>query len=352
VELYARDEYGDRNNFRFAFFDDEFNHEGELIDRYRRIRLRNGGTDRLSAFIRDELSQVLFRQAGHSTTQTHRPAAVFLNGEYYGVAWLKSPRTPNHLVRVLGGGVTDNFEFVEGGDRRLQPGWWQGEPRGVTDISELFELARSGFTGTEGEARFQEFSRRVDVDDLIRYYAMQVYINNLDWPNHNMELWRYFPTEEEKNDPNLHPYLRDGRWRVFAHDIEAAWGIWDGDGYRNQEDTLHHILTGTGDRWNSSGSSAFLHAFVDREDTREQLANVFIELIEGVFSAENVIRTLDGLVAQIENEHSYALRMDAINPGSIWWPTTHSTADHRDGIRRFAEDRPAAVREMVRRHLR
>jgi hypothetical protein len=350
LDIIARDAYGDRNNFRFAFFDDEYSHvTGEIIDRYRRVRLRNGGSDRYAGFIRDELSQALFRQAGLSTTQTHRPAAVFLNGEYYGAAWLKTPRTENHLARLFGG-ESERFEIITGGDRR-RDSWWSGSDHAVRDFQEVHRLVINGLTGTAGDTRFEELKNRIDLEEWIRYYAMQIYINNLDWPNHNMELWRYFPTEEEKNDPNLHPFLQDGRWRVFVHDVEASWAIWDDYDRRSQEDTMLHILTGTGDRWNSSQSSAFLHAFVDREETRHMLAKTFAELIEDVFSPENVIRTLDRLIAQIEHEHSYAILTDAINPGDEWWPSTYSVNASRDAIRRFAEDRPHAIIASVYTHL-
>jgi hypothetical protein len=349
MELYAREEYGDRNNFRFSFFDNEIDFNGNIVDRYRRIRLRNGGSDRQAGFIRDELSQTLFRQAGHTTTQAHRPAAVFLNGDYYGVAWLKSPRTENHLARMFGGN-SDQFDMVEGGDRR-DHSWWSGTHRAAGDFNAVHRLARSGFTGDNGESNFQEFSRRVCVDSLIRYYAMQIYINNLDWPNHNFELWRYFPTQEEMDDETLHPYLRDGKWRVFTHDLESAWAIWDNYDQTVLDDTMHDILTGTGNRWNSSQSSAFLHGFISRDDTRAHLANAFIDLIEGAFAPQNVIDTLNWLEAQIINEHTYALQMDYINPGEFWWPTTYTTTDSRDAIRRFAVDRPQVMLRSIEHNL-
>jgi hypothetical protein len=180
---------------------------------------------------------------------------------------------------------------------------------------------------------------------------MQIYINNLDWPNHNIELWRYFPTAEEQKDPTLHPYLRDGRWRVFVHDVEASWAIWDGNDRRANEDTLHHILTGTGDRWNSGGSSAILHGLVSRDETRAQLANTFIDLIEGAFAPDNVICTLDGLIAQIENEHHFALHSNSIDPRNMWWPSPEGTASDRERIRRFALIRPEVMLHSVRQNL-
>jgi hypothetical protein len=340
-----------RNNFRFPFFDDEFTHAGQLLDRYRRVRLRNGGSDRYAGFIRDELSQALFRQAGHAITQNHRSAAVFLNGKYYGAAWLKTPRTENHLSRLFGG-ESERFEIIAGGDR-LRDSWWSGNPRATDDFHQVHRMAVEGFTGPAGESRFVEFGRRICVDELIRYYAMQIYINNLDWPNHNIEMWRYFPTEDEKNDPQLHPYLRDGRWRVFSHDLEAAWAIWDNYDHRAQDDTLRDILTGENSaRWNSSHSSAFLHAFVSRDDTREKLANTFVDLTEGAFAPANVIHTLDGLIARIENELNHSLRArTTIGIHELWWPTIESMGQSRDAIRRFAEDRPFYILHSAQAHL-
>ncbi|MCL2223466.1 MAG: CotH kinase family protein [Defluviitaleaceae bacterium] len=347
IELFARASYGDRSDFPFAFFPDEFSADGRLIDSYRRVRLRNGGTDRLAGFIRDELSQSLFRQAGHTTTQTHRPAAIFLNGEYYGVAWLKTPRTTNHLSQIFGGDE-NNFEIVAGGDRRFISSWWTGEDRSTADLYEISELVRYGLAGENGDSILEEFRRRIDVDALIRYYAMQIFINNYDWPNHNIEMWRYFPTEEEQADQTLHPYLRDGRWRVFTHDLEAGWAIWDDYGRMQNEDTLRDILTGENHhRWNSNYSSAFLYAFVSHAETRTQLANAFEELIDGAFSPQNIITTLDALIAQIENEHNYAMLSGIFNPQNEWWPSPESMAYSRDAIRRFAHARPYVIQNSI-----
>jgi len=352
LELFARNSYGDSRIFDFPFFDNEFDYAGNLITEYRRIRLRNGGSDRYAGFIRDELAQELFRQAGFPTTQTHRPAAVFLNGEYYGVAWLKSPRTYDHLVRLHGGGDVERFAIIGGGDTRFIPSWWVGEAHATADMREIHELARAGFVGESGEARFEEFSHRICIDELILYYALQVYINNSDWPNHNIELWRYFPTEEEKNDESLHPFLRDGRWRVFAHDIEAGLAIWDNEANSAREDTLMDIINGTGNRWNSGNGSAIAHAFVEFPYTRQRLAETFEWLIEGVMAPENIIRTLDELEERFRPEHEFAMRMDVIIPDSPWWPSPEGVAESRDGIRRFAELRPYYIMRSVETNLR
>jgi hypothetical protein len=346
IELYARDLQGEWEFFDYPFFR-ENSADGNIINRYRRIRLRNGGSDRDTGFIRDELSQSLFRMAGHPDTQTHTPAAVFLNNEYYGAAWLKSPRTENHLRRKYGG-ETDNFEMIEGGDNRLTPQWWGGEQRAVDDINDVFALARLGFTGTAGQTRFEEFCRRVDLDSLVRYYAMQIYLNNLDWPNHNIEMWRYFPTADELADGSLHPSLADGRWRFFSHDLEAGWNIHD----RNMvnQDALRGILTGN-HGWNGNNSSTFLYFLLERDDMKAKFANTFVDLIEGAFSPENVISVLDGLISRVNNEQNFAVRANKFSPHVEGWPTQSSFRDSRNDIRSFANGRPEVIYRSVETNL-
>ncbi|MCL2049655.1 MAG: CotH kinase family protein, partial [Defluviitaleaceae bacterium] len=344
LELYAREEYGDRNNMPFAFFDNEFTADGRLVDRYRRVRLRNGGGgDRAIGFIRDELSQALFRQAGYPLTQSHAPAAVFINGEYYGVAWLKSPRSGNHLARIFGGD-SDSYDTVAGGDMRFINSVWDGEPRAASDMHEVSQLAMDGFTGEGGEERFEEFKSRICLDSLILYYAMQIYINNIDWPNRNIEFWRYYPTEEEENNLALHEFVRDGKWRVLTQDIDFGW---NNRGMANQ-DNMRDILRGTGSHTNSS---AFLYAMVDHPETRARLANTFVDLMEYAFAPQNAISVLDSLISKIENEHHYALRMNLINPTNTSSPSVNSTARNRQSIRNFANERPETIYICIQRNL-
>jgi hypothetical protein len=262
---------------------------------------------------------------------------VFINGEYYGVRWLKSPRTENHLARRYGGSSED-YAIVEGGDQRLRPEWWFGEQYAVDDLREVFALARGGLTD---DARFAEFCARIDLDSLVRYYSMQLYLNNQDWPNHNIEMYRYFG-----DDPSI-----CSKWRFFSHDLEAGWAVWDSRDSMVREDTLRNVLTGGRiSQYNATQSSTFLYYLLQREDMQAKFANTFVDLMEDVFSPENIIETLDTLIARIRNEHEYSLRTN-FHPDTPWWPTIESNNDSREAIRRYARLRPQNIYASVRQNL-
>jgi len=342
LELYARDEQGSWSPFVFPFFNENTMMDGNIMQRHRRVRLRNGGSERHSGFIRDELTQELLHQAGMPNTQRHAPAAVFLNGEYYGVAWLKSPRTENHMMRRYGG-ITANHRILEGSENGYGNNNWEGEPDAIADWRDnVFNYARNGLTS---DTRWETFQSRVDIYNMMVYYALQVYAQNLDWPNHNMEMWRYMPSTDERNDPTLHPHLRDGKWRWTPHDVEATW--WSGDNSATQN-SIHHYLRGGGPQW--QGTSALLNAVLARPEMRGRFANTFIDLIEGACAPANVNATLDRLIAQFGNEHSYALRAGTIiysnyyNGGGAPWVVSESSAQQsQQRIRNYAAARPNAM---------
>ena len=88
-KLIARTMYtGDKGKFSYPFFSDATDENGAILTKIDRIVLRNGANDREFAGVRDELSMSLAKQSGYLDAQSTAPAAVFLNGKYYGFAWL------------------------------------------------------------------------------------------------------------------------------------------------------------------------------------------------------------------------------------------------------------------------
>ncbi|MCL1832024.1 MAG: CotH kinase family protein [Oscillospiraceae bacterium] len=340
LELYARNSYSGTNVFNFAFFGEREVRElsDAPITKYRRIRLRNGGNDRDFATVRDELSATLFRQAGFPDTQSHTPCAIFLNGEYYGFSWLKSPRTPDHWQRRYGG-KADRFELIEGGEgeQRENPEDWGGEPRAVEDWCDIVTtLVRKGLTD---KTRWTEFCKRVDVDNAILYYALQIYINNNDWPGGNIEMWRYFPKEGETD---LHPYLADGRWRFIAYDIEFAWNLYGRD--MVSHNNIHSVLTGDGQM---GGKSEILEALLERKDMRKRFADTLVQLMEGAFAPDNVIQVLEELTQLNQAEVDMSIYANLYAPDNEHWPTRWSMADSQRDIRTFALQRPKYVQQFI-----
>ncbi len=319
--LIARNMYSDGNGkFKYAFFSGATDAYGNLLTRYDRITLRNNANDREFASIRDEVSMTLSSQAGFPDTQNVRPAAVFLNSEYYGFSWLHEAYSNDYLANNYGGNK-DNFRIVGAKEKEVEG----DDEQCVNDWNYLLEVAQRGLTNLNN---FNEFKELVDIDNLIMYYAIQIYIDNKDWPGNNFKAWRYYPSEGEAVTSE---YL-DGKWRFLLFDAEYAWGLY-GNGYR--DNTLSNVLTGN----HMQGDSILLKAVLERTDMQEKFANTICDLIGGSFSYENALEVIDNLIDISDTECMYALE----NGYTSTWANKGTFEDSRQQIREFAEKRPTIM---------
>lgn len=328
-KLIARRIYSpDNGTFHFGFFDEATDSNGELITEFDRIVLRNGANDREFAGIRDEITQELARQAGFLDVQATTPAAVFLNGEYYGFSWLHENFCKGYL-QINYGGNKDNFQIIGKTESDAE-----GDTEQATaDFNHVVELAENGLTDN---AKFEEFCKLVDLDNLMLYYAMRVYIDDRDWPGNNYKAWRYYPSEDEEVTGK---YL-DGKWRFLFYDAEFSWGLYS-DGYKNA--TISKLLNGT----HPSGKSVILEALLQRDDTKKMFTNTLCDLISGAFNTENVLSVIEEKIAESDAEGMYALS----NGLTSDWANAETFANSRNEIRDFAKNRPKVIFRDLRKVL-
>lgn len=165
--------------------------------------------------------------------------------------------------------------------------------KSVEDYKYVCELAKGGLAEDD---KFEEFCSLVDIDNLMLYYAVQIYINNEDWPGNNFKAWRYYPSESEKITS---PYL-DGKWRFLFFDAEFGMGLY-GNGYT--EPTLTYLLNGK----HMQGKSVFLDSLLEREDMKEKLADTLCDLMYGELSYEKAVKVIEEKIALCDTECMYAL---------------------------------------------
>ncbi len=325
--LIARKEYDPENGkFKYAFFDDAVDNEGNPVLEYDRLTLRNGANDREFAGVRDELSQQLAQDYGFPCIQNTTPCAVFLNGEYYGYSWLHENFNNDYLATQFGGnkdqyGIIENIEIPE-----------PDEEETVETIEPALEdyLAMTEYYDKDltNDRIFEEFCQLVDVENLMQYYCMQIFISNKDWPGNNFKAFRYYPAEGEE----ITSEFMDGRWRFLFFDAEYGWGLY-GEGHKLR--TLSDLLSGR----HMSGESKALQALLARKDMQELYANTMCDLTAYAFSSDHILEVLDDLIEISDPEQMYALELGVTSE----WANKWSFEDSRNQIRDFAKNRYSYV---------
>ncbi|MCL2814797.1 MAG: CotH kinase family protein [Oscillospiraceae bacterium] len=304
MRLYARGEYDNIfDKFYYPFFEDNRRNDEykSYINEYKSILLRNGANDRGGAFMREEFSQGLAKQAGFLDYKEFAPAAVFVNGEYFGFFWLQTFYGDDYFM--------DKYD-VDG--------------KNLVEIME-WEEPKAGGNLSDDEI-FAEFCDIVDLDNYIKYYAFQIYGRNWDWPHNNKKLWRY----AENGGTYINKYL-DKKYRMLLYDAEGGWGDWAG----TSEKTIQRIK--------NDGSSPVFTSLMKRWDMQEKFCNQMFDLLNTVFTYDNMERLLEDIADLYDYEIGIAMKK------SVLPNNAQNIKNSRRDILRFAQKREIyIIEDMVK----
>lgn len=216
LRLIARKRYEPKyGKFKYPFFPNlvQADPYQAPVRTFDNLILSNGGSIHAMTTLADPVILHLARQAGYHHVSPVRSSAVFLNGAYYGHAWLLLRPNEQHFKKLYGVPEKEDFTVLSGGEHKI----YSKNPVLRYEFARLHRLAAQGLTD---DSRLDEFSRRMDIHNLLHYMAIELYVANSDWPRSNVRIWRYTGSRDL---PNLVPDL-DGRWRYFLFDLQAAMG--------------------------------------------------------------------------------------------------------------------------------
>ena len=315
LRLYARSEYGD-NDFDYQFFPN--------VDQtsYKRILLRNTGQDISFAFMRDAFMQSLVDDF-FLDTQATRHSIVFLNGEYWGIHFIRE-RYGKYYLEANYDLPVDNVDILENDYQ-------------VVEGDALHYTAMKDFIKNEDmsdSANYAYVKTQMDCENYINYAACNIFFCQSDWPQNNIKYWR---KRTPSYDPNA-PLGHDGRWRWFMYDTDYGFGRVRHYSY----DMINFLLNG------ASGWSPILIQNLTgndnkpgNEEFRNELINTLADLMNSNFKTPRVLSKLnemkDLLVPEMPEHWN---RWDKYN--AIWkWNNKINV------LISFAENRSAVVTEDI-----
>lgn len=294
-KIYARREYDsreDKNKFRQPFFEDMRTvNGGNIIAEFGSLKIRNSGNDRSEGFIRDELGLTLAAQAGFEDTQCVRPVSVYINGVYKGAYWMHSVYDEEYFEEkygkyagemvVIGKGETNMAEDTEDA---LANDY-------AAEYTELY-AKYSGMDMTDNEI-CEELNEKIDLENYLRYFALEVYMSNRDWPYNNLQSYRYVSPDGQYEEGTVF----DGRYRYLLFDVDTTMGLGsvrDSLDADQSLDTLRML--------EERNYAPLLTALFQREDCRKYFAGYLCDLANGAYSPENVSAVLEEMNEKRINE--------------------------------------------------
>ena len=254
----ARKEYG-KGSMEYPFF------QNRPYTEYKAVVLRAGAQDQNRSKIRDELASGLLEGTDINILyQAYRPTVLYLNGEYWGVYFMKEKR--NRFFVAQHENTENNVDLAIG------KGFKQRTYGDNSDWVSLYEYATShDLSSAEAYAYVSE---RMDVDSFRDYMIAEIYNGNTD--TYNFQYYR----------------LKGGKWKFIFYDF--CWGF---------QSPSHETLAFRMGKTPSDVCSAKLFAaMLQNKGWRDSFCRRFGELLNTAFAPERVSALIDELYGYVEPE--------------------------------------------------
>ncbi len=239
LKIYARDEYG-KKRFKHKFFESIPN------ESFKHLVMKPFSYQWFNYGIQDDICN---RMAANLDVESiaSRPMVLFINGEYWGIYYLKEKPDAHYLEDHFGNEDTE-YNVVSN--------WYGYQVDGdTTGFVEMMRWVKDcDLTQEEQYARINEM---IDVSSFIDYYCLELFIANNDWPANNMRCYQ----------------LDDGMWRWIFYDGDDALHDSEFDVFDNATSLLNL-------GWpTDSQSTLMFRKLLENEDFKFLFFNRFIELI-------------------------------------------------------------------------
>ncbi len=246
-------------------------------------------------------------------TAASTPAALFINGEFWGVYETREQYDNRYLdyhyedigkddvIFLDRDWTTENYTYTlsdngyEGIDRIL---YEEGPEEDEEYYRDQFNYVKYLMLNAEDDAMYKELTGYVDIDNLIDYLFVYMYCDNIDWPGNNFKFWR---TSIERSNGDV--YAADGKWRFMVHDFDLAF---DGVNNNTLEYVLKSKLPQTEARHPQFVAEVFDGLFKN-EEFRNKFAQRAMAYLGTAVSVDNITKISQDLITAREAVKGYDL---------------------------------------------
>ncbi|MCR5743126.1 MAG: CotH kinase family protein [Lachnospiraceae bacterium] len=252
-----------------------------FVTELKKIRLRAGSQDTFEGNIRSAVVSRLSTLMGfEGCTDTHR-AVVFLNNKFYGIFDIQQNYTDGFIARKYGLPSSECVEIMKGGEDQ---NW-----------DDTLKLRKVFMADMSVAANREAMEALVDIDDFFNYYILNLFCNNVDWPQNNYCMWRYTGEYIEGNK------YTDGRWRFLEYDTDVIF---------QSENSPNHFEGSDGDAFEYMLTNSYFRcaSFFDEVISSDYYRGRFLarlcDLFNTAFSEESLGAVIDGEAAVIRESFS------------------------------------------------
>ena len=244
---------------------------------YNSIRLRNGAQDQFSGNVRTSVASRLMDESDFDGGFLCKRAAVFLNGSFYALSDVQQNYSDSFLSFRYNLPHSDLIEKRKGSEQS------------VLDEMGVAWLFKNDLDDADNRYLLE---KEVDIDNYLESFALQILLNNTDWPGSNFEAWRY------KGDSTGENYT-DGRIRFLTYDLDLTFYTKGNMEFRDGiiGDILDFLM-----HEKYSGAASFFRNVIQSDCYRSKLISILRKLMNGPFETSHVLQIVDEEAAKINKQ--------------------------------------------------
>lgn len=317
--IYARSEYDTENYFDYQFFD-----ESE-INQFKRFILRGGGQAYQYSFMGEAAAQSLLHELDLEM-QYSQPVILFLNGEYFGIRNIRD-RLDDWYLQIKYDIPREDVTILQGHGSLAE-----GNPLGASHYLSMYRYATTN--NMANQKNYEYVETLMDMDNFIDYYAAQIYFANVDWPQNNIEYWRYNIRYDKTKGAG-----QDGRWRWMVFDVDAGFNATASFNSSYDFNAFERLI---GDSWKTG---KLFTSLLDNQEFRTKFIRRMLDLMNREFSSEFATSKVQSFIDLYEPEmQEHIDRFSYPNSYDSWMYYVNRMYD-------FAEKRPEFLTEHLRSYF-
>lgn len=322
--LYARSDYGD-SKMKYEFIDELTDINGNIIDSFDKITIRNGGNDNEYLHFRDALIQDLVSDLSPDTMGAE-PCILFIDGEFWGFYMLRE-KTDGDYIESHYGINKDDITVLKNGTLE------DGLESDLVEYEEFCKWATEADMSVE--ENYQKFCDTIDIQSFMDYMAVETYVNNSDWVSetyvNNWQVWRSNTVYEGVPES-------DGKWRFIFYDMDISTSLYQSEVNMYHYDSLNTI---TNYPYKSYDLGALLKSVMHNPAFAQKFYDNYIKIMESCFAPTNV----DAKITEYVNAYEEATKATFLRFGAQWAANDYNNQVNL--LREFFQKRPSYAKKYL-----
>lgn len=360
LKIYAREEYDDKENIEYNLFKNLKKNENsnEYIEQFKRIKLRNSGNDFNYTLFKDALVHSILEDTGIAT-QAYRPSVLFINGEYWGIHNIRES-LDEYYVESHYNVDKNNVIIIDDNTSEKRMYVNVGQENDIESYDNIIKFVQENDMSLQ--ENYEYIKTKIDIENFIQYIVVQTYINNIDWPQNNIKVWRSRNNFLDINEGNY----EDGKWRWMLFDTDHSFNDYKSirlEYILNPNISLEHIPESS--MWayekDIEWSTILIQNLFKNEEFKNEFLHTFNYYLDTIFSPENVVEKINEMALVLEPEIEEHFNRWGMNPTKIYQLVSKFIGEENeevtdwkaywknevDKLIEFAENRPKYIRQYL-----